>query len=85
MVRGTEDLPGDFMEQTALNLAMTTWDLEIPWVLNMVKKSKNPNIALEFADSDSDPFFKERPNVLGYAHYPKTSRQGVIRFSDEHI
>lgn len=85
MVRGTEDLPGDSMERTALNLAMTTWDLEIPLILNVVKKNENPDITLEFADSDSDPFFKERPNVLAYAYYPKTSQQGVIKFSDEHI
>ena len=38
LVRGTEDLPGDSMERIALNLAMTTWDLEIPIVLDVVKK-----------------------------------------------
>jgi len=85
MVRGTEDLPGDSMERIAMNLAMTTWDLEIPLILEVVKKSENPDITLEFADNNSDPFFKERPSVLAYAYYPKTSKQGVIRFSDEHI
>lgn len=50
-----------------------------------MKKNENPDITLEFADRNSDPFFKERPNVLAYAYYPKTSKQGVIKFSDEHI
>ena len=85
LVRGTEDLPGDSMERIALNLAMTTWDLEIPIVLDVVKKSENPDITLEFADNDSDQFFKDHPSVLAYAYFPKTSQQGVIRFSDEHI
>jgi hypothetical protein len=85
LVRGSEDLPGDSMESLALNLAMTTWDIEIPTVLDLVKKNENPDITLEFADKENDPFFKERPTVLAYAYYPKTSQQGVIRFSDEHI
>jgi len=85
LVRGTEDLPGDSLESLALNLAMTTWDLEIPIVLDLVKKNENPDITLEFADKENDPFFNERPNVLAYAYFPKTSKQGVIKFSDEHI
>ena len=85
LVRGSEDLPGDSMESLALNLAMTTWDIGIPTVLDLVKKNENPDITLEFADKENDPFFKERPTVLAYAYYPKTSQQGVIRFSDEHI
>ena len=85
IIRGTEDLPGDSLERIAMNLAMTTWDLEIPIILKVVKKNENPDITLEFADKQSDPFFKERPNVLAYASFPKTSQQGVIKFSDEHI
>lgn len=85
LVRGTDDIPGDSIERIAMNLAMTTWDLEIPLILKVVKKNENPDITLEFADNQSDAFFKERPSVLAYAYYPKTSQQGVIRFSDEHI
>jgi len=44
LVRGTEDLPGDSMESLALNLAMTTWDIEIPIVLDVVKKMKIPTL-----------------------------------------
>ena len=58
---GNEDLPGDSMESLALNLAMTTWDIEIPTVLDLVKKNENPDITLEFADKQNYPFFKERP------------------------
>ena len=85
VIRGSDDLPGDSLERIAMNLAMTTWDIEIPLILEVVKKNENPDITLEFADRNRDPFFKERPNVLAYAYYPKTSKQGVIKFSDEHI
>ena len=85
MVRGTEDLPGDSMEVIAMNLAMTTWDFEIPLTLKVVKKSENPDITLEFSDSEHDEYFRDRPSVLAYAYYPKTSKEGVIKFSDDHI
>jgi hypothetical protein len=85
MIRGTEDLPEDSMEIIAMNLAMTTWDFEIPINLQVVKKNENPDITLEFSDSDNDEYFKDMPNVLAYAYYPKTSMQGVIKFSDDHL
>jgi hypothetical protein len=85
LVRGTEDLPDDSMERFALNLAMTTWDLEIPIVLEVVKKDENPDITLEFDDAQNDSTFRERHHVLAYAYYPKTSQQGVIKFNDDHL
>ena len=85
MIRGTEDLPEDSMEVIAMNLAMTTWDFEIDLTLQVVKKNENPDITLEFSDSEHDEYFKDRPNVLAYAYYPKTSMQGVIKFSDDHL
>lgn len=85
MIRGTEDIPGDSMEIIAMNLAMTTWDFEIPLTLQVVKKNENPDITLEFSDSENDDYFRDNPSVLAYAYYPKTSREGVIKFSDDHL
>jgi hypothetical protein len=85
MIRGTEDLPEDSMEIIAMNLAMTTWDFEIDLTLQVVKKNENPDITLEFTDSENDPYFKDRPSVLAYAYFPKTSMPGVIKFSDDHL
>ena len=85
MIRGTEDLPGDSMEVAAMNLAMTTWDFEIPITLQVVNKNENPDITLEFSDSDHDEYFKDNPSVLAYAYYPKTSKEGIIKFSDDHL
>lgn len=81
MMRGT----GDFMDVIVMNLAMTTWDFEIPLTLQVVKKNENPDITLEFPDSENDDYFKTKPNVLAYAYYQKTSREGVIKFSDDHL
>jgi hypothetical protein len=85
MIRGTDDLPEDSMEVIAMNLAMTTWDFEIDLTLQVVKKNENPDITLEFSDSENDEYFKDRPSVLAYAYYPKTSMQGVIKFCDDHL
>ena len=85
VLRGTEDLPDDSMEKLVMNLAMTTWDFEIPLVLQVVKKDENPDITLEFSDSDHDDYFKDRPSVLAYAYYPKTSLEGVIKFNDDYL
>ena len=85
MIRGTEDLAGDSMEVLAMNLAMTTWDFEIPLNLQVVKKTENPDITLEFSDSDNDDYFKDHPSVLAYAYYPKTSMEGIIKFSDDYL
>ena len=85
MIRGTEDLPEDSMEIVAMNLAMTTWDFEIPLTLQVVKKNENPDITLEFSDSDHDDYFRDSPSVLAYAYYPKTSLAGVIKFNDDYL
>ena len=68
-----------------MNLAMTTWDFEVDLTLQVVKKNENPDITLEFSDSENDDYFKDNPSVLAYAYYPKTSREGIIKFSEDHL
>lgn len=83
--RGTEDLPGNYPERLAVNLAMTTWNLEIRTKIKSVKINQNPDITIEFKHSDEDDLFKERPSVLAYAYYPKTSKEGIIVFNDDYL
>ena len=85
MIRGTEDLPGDSMEVLAMNLAMTTWDIEIPVTLQVVKKNEDPDITMEFSDSEHDDYFRDNPSVLAYAYYPRTSKEGVMKFNDDRL
>ena len=85
VIRGTEDLPGDSMEVLAMNLAMTTWDFEIPLTMKVVKKTEKPDITLEFQDSENDKFLKKNDNVLAYAYFPGTEKEGTIVFNDEHL
>ena len=57
----------------ALNLAMTTWDLEIPIKFKSNWDNyRNPtsNITIDFKTSDEDHYFKDRPSVLAYAYFP---------------
>lgn len=81
---GTEDMPGDWPERLAINLAMTTWDIEIKPNLKYVKKSQNPQITITFRKQEDDELFSKSPGVLAYAYYPKTSKQGVIVFNDKY-
>jgi len=66
----------------ALNLAMTTWDIEIPIKLKFVPDGGD--ITLEF--SDDDPYFTQSPGVLAYAYFPGTARySGRIVFNDLYL
>ena len=55
----------------AINLAMSTWNFEIPLKL----KSKwrhfdQVEIKIRFRTSENDNLFKDRPGVLAYAYFP---------------
>ena len=85
IIRGTEDMAGDTTERLAVNLAMTTWEAEIPLKLKWVKRDDNPDITIEFRPKSEDDLFLKSPNILAYAYFPNTSRQGEIVFNDAYI
>ena len=73
----------------ALNLAMTTWDIEIPikfksnWNNYRVPQS---NITIDFKSSDEDHYFRDRPSVLAYAYFPgQGSVSGKVIFNNDYI
>ena len=74
---------GDFDKlRTALNLAMTSWDIEIPIKLKWVKS--NGDITLEF--SITDQYFISSPGVLAYAYFPNSGAlSGKIVFNDTYL
>ena len=85
LLRDSEDIPRQAEERKALNLAMTTWDFEIPLKLQWVKKDQNPDIRIEFKTKDEEPYFKERPSVLAFAYFPgQGSVSGIIIFNEEY-
>lgn len=66
----------------ALNLAMTTWDIEIPITLKYTTKTADIN--LEF--SVSDKYFNDSPGVLAYAYFPDSGNlSGKIVFNDNYL
>ena len=68
--------------RTTLNLAMTSWDIEIPIKLKWVKE--NSNITLAF--STTDKYFTDSPGVLAYAYFPDSgSLSGKIVFNDNYL
>jgi hypothetical protein len=73
----------------ALNLAMTTWDLEIPVKFKSNWDNyRNPvsNITIDFKTSDEDHYFKDRPSVLAYAYFPEQGDvSGKVVFNNDYI
>lgn len=66
----------------ALNLAMTSWDIEIPIKLKWVKEKGD--ITLEF--STTDQYFTSSPGVLAYAYFPNSGAlSGKIVFNDSYL
>jgi len=82
LIKDTKDILGDSLEKRAVNLAMDTWNVEIPLELQSVNKDQNPDIRIEFTDSNDD-WFKVNPS-LAYAHFPGTENQGTIKFNDDY-
>jgi len=83
VIRGTEDIKGD--ERLALNLAMTTWDIEVDISLKWVPYDTNPDITVKFVPAKDDDFFRNRPSILAYAFFPATRKEGVIVFNDDYV
>jgi len=73
----------------ALNLAMTTWDLEIDIVFKPSwynVPSFEGNLTIEFKDSKDDDLFRTSPSVLAYAYFPdQGSVSGKIVFNNDYI
>jgi predicted Zn-dependent protease len=68
--------------RTALNLAMTNWDIEIPIKLKYVKTGGD--ITIEF--STNDQYFSQMPGVLAYAYFPGSGNMsGKIVFNDNYL
>ena len=78
-------IPKKLMKK-AVNIVMTTWNLEIPI---KIKSSytiwKKANIIIRFRKSKEDQYFSERPGVLAYAYFPGTSKEGEIVFNTDYI
>ena len=70
--------------RVAVNIAMTTWDLEIPvkykpvW---MAREYHKPDIVIKFENRENDEYFKDAKSVLAYAYLPgQGSYSGQIVF-----
>ena len=69
----------------ALNIAMTTWDLEIPVKFKPANWYGVPaDIRISFR-GDDDNLFRTRPSVLAYAYFPTTSLEGVVVFNEKYL
>ena len=80
--KDSEDISGRALETKAVNIAFSTWNFEIPLKLKSVRGSdRTPDIYINFVKEENDEHLKK--GVLGYAYYPKTSKQGKIVFNED--
>ena len=82
--RDSVDIKGRSIEKRAVNLAFTTWNIEIPLKLRSTR-GENPDIKINFCHAKDDKIFSEKKNVLAYAYYPKTKHQGTIVFNEDYL
>jgi len=81
--KDSEDIEGRALERRAVNLAMSTWNFEIPLKLKSVRGNQTPDIYINFANEDDDDYLKA--GTLAYAYYPKTSHSGKIVFNEKYL
>ena len=69
----------------AVNIAMTTWDIEIPVKFKSIKGSA-ADITISFAKKEDDDYFKDKPSVLAYAYFPGQGQfSGKVVFNADYI
>lgn len=85
---GFPDLPliSNRQLKKALNLAMTTWDLEIPIKFKPANwYGVSADIRISFR-GDDDNLFRTRPSVLAYAYFPaQGDLSGVVVFNEKYL
>jgi len=78
-------IPKKLMKR-AVNIAMTTWNLEIPIKIKSLYRNKHKaDIVISFSKAKDDQYFNERKGVLAYAYFPGTSKSGEIVFNTDYI
>ena len=69
----------------AVNLAVSTWNFEIPIKFKSAWNTK-ADIEIRFKTKDEDKYFKDRPSVLAYAYYPGQGKaSGKVVFNASYI
>jgi hypothetical protein len=69
----------------AVNLAVSTWNFEIPIKFKSAWNTQ-ADIEIRFKTKDEDKYFKDRPSVLAYAYYPGQGKaSGKVVFNASYI
>jgi len=66
----------------AVNLAISTWNFEIPLKFKSAWKTQ-ADIEIRFRTKEEDNYFKDKPSVLAYAYFPgQGSVSGQVVFDE---
>jgi len=85
--RGTEDIPGNYIESRIIALSFFAWQKEIKDIrFRRMRGDETPDCRIRFLSSNEDSLFKERPGVLAYAYFPgQGSVSGDVTFNDDYL
>ena len=69
----------------AVNLAISTWNFEIPIKFKSAWNTQ-ADIEIRFKTKDEDTYFKDKPSVLAYAYFPgQANYSGKVVFNASYI
>lgn len=85
VARGTKDVPSSSLYYKAVNLAMTTWELECKLILKRVSVLDNPDIIVKWVPGSDDPYFGSDSSTLAWGGYPQTQFQGQLVLNDDKV
>lgn len=84
VARGSNDIKDDNIERWIINLAFTSWSLDLDLKFERVRLDQKPDFDIRWVTKKEDPFFTS-DSILAYCGYPKTRYQGILRFNDDVI
>jgi hypothetical protein len=84
VARGSNDIVGDSIERWVINLAFTSWGLDLNLKFKSVSVDDPHDFDIRWVSKKEDPYFTS-DSILAYCGYPQTKWQGILRFNDDVI
>ena len=84
VARDSNDIKDKNIEDWIINLAFTTWGLDLDLKFEKVRVDQAHDFDIRWVTKKEDPYFTS-DSILAYCGYPQTKYQGILRFNDDII
>lgn len=84
VARGSNDIKDDNIEKWIINLAFTSWGIDLDLKFDKVRVDQPHDFDIRWVTKAEDPYFTS-DSILAYCGYPQTKYQGILRFNDDVI